>query len=243
MTEEQSLEQGSPGRELLSTASFLAQTRLFGTLPLNELMILAANVGLYSCPDGHIIFRRDDPGDVLYIIKSGSVRIVLPVRGGRDTTLAVLNSGDLFGELSILDGRPRTATAQATAPTEALTIHRENFFIFLRRQPEAAIRILGVLASRLRRTDELLGEALFQDVPSRLAKRLLDLADAGSVHTEAGVEIVEQVTLRDMASLLGTTASTLQRYLRVLQAKGLVHFSRGKVVLLEPDALRRLAEE
>lgn len=237
------MEEISGGAGLLSIASFLAQTRLFGSLPLNELMILAANTGTYNCPAGHIIFRRDDPGDVLYVIKSGSVRIVLPLKGGREITLTVLNPGDLFGELSILDGRPRTAAAEAVKPTEALTIQREEFFAFLRRQPEAAIRIMGVLASRLRRTDELLGDALFQDMPSRLAKRLLELAEAGSSRTEDGLEILGPVTMQDIASFMGTTVSSLQRYTRAFQAKGLARFSRGKVVLLDTDGLSRLVEE
>ncbi len=142
-----------------------------------------------------------------------------------------------------MDGRPRSATAITLEPTEALAVTRDGFLGFLRRQPEAAIRILGVLAARLRRTDELLGDALFRDVPSRLAQRLLTLAAVRGLQTDAGVEISGPQTLSDMASLVGTTQATLRRYVRILEANGLIHFGRDKVIIFQPEALKRLAEE
>ncbi|MBM2827103.1 MAG: Catabolite activator [Dehalococcoidia bacterium] len=157
------MEDTSASRDLVAIASFLAQTRLFSNIPLSELMILAASAGVYICPAGEVIFRQGDPGGVMYLIKSGTVRIVLPIRDEVESTLLVLNPGDLFGELSLFDGGDRTATAVAQEPVESITITREDMFAFLRRRPDAAIRILGVMAARLRRTDEILGDALFRN--------------------------------------------------------------------------------
>ena len=151
--------------DIFSIASFLAQTRLLGALSFNELLILAANFSTYSCTMGDTIFNKGDEGDSLYLLKSGAVRIVLPLEGRKDTTLTIIYPGDLFGELAVLDGRPRSATAVAVETLEAFTLKREHFLTFLRKQPDAAIRILGVLAARLRRTDELLGESISVDVP------------------------------------------------------------------------------
>lgn len=124
------LEERSSSRDLVTIASFLAQTRLFSILPFSELMILAASTSPCSWPEKHVIFRKDDPGDMLYVLKTGTVEVVLPVGKGHDARISILNPGDLLGELSLLDGRPRTATAITLEPVEALTVTREGFFCF-----------------------------------------------------------------------------------------------------------------
>lgn len=139
---------------LVSTASFLAQTRLFGALSFNNLMILAAGAGHYQCPDGQVIFRKGDDGDTVYVIESGSVQVFLPQEDGPDIPLATLRPGTIFGELALFDTGPRSATVVAAEPLEAVIIRRSDFLAFLRKQPDAAIRILAVLAGRLRSTHE-----------------------------------------------------------------------------------------
>lgn len=119
-------------------------------------MILAAGAGHYQCPDGQVIFRKGDDGDTVYVIESGSVHVFLPQEDGPDIPLATLHPGDIFGELALFDTGPRSATAVAAEPLEAVIIRRSDFLTFLRKQPDAAIRILAVLAGRLRNTDEFL---------------------------------------------------------------------------------------
>ena len=142
--------------DLVGIANFLAQTRLLSTLAFNQLLFLAANVATYQCNAGDTIFRKDDEGSRLFIVRSGSVKI-----GLADTELATMYPGDIFGELSVLDGKPRSADAIALEPVQALVLERDQFVSFLRSHPDAAVRILEVVASRLRRTDKLLEEAVF----------------------------------------------------------------------------------
>ena len=148
-------------RDVVEAASFLAESRFLGILSFHELLMLAALTGSYACPAGTTIFRKGDEGDSIYVLREGSVRIILPLDTGWETELAIVRPGELFGELSLLDGKPRSASAVAVEDVVALTLGRQEFLGFLRKQPEAAIRMLAMLAGRLRRTDELLGDAVF----------------------------------------------------------------------------------
>lgn len=228
--------------DVVAVASFLAQTRLFGALSFNHLMILAAGTAVYRCPEGQVIFKKGEPGDTVYVVQTGAVRIFFPVEHGRDVTLAILYPGQVFGELSLLDGKSRSATAVAAAPLAAVTMPREHFLSLLRRRPEAAIRTLAVLAERLRRTDELLGEVVNLDVPTRLARRLLELAESAGRHADQGAAVTLDLTRQDLAGLVGTTSRTVDRYLKILTDQRILQVTRSKVVVLQPDSLKALAK-
>lgn len=204
-------------------------------------MMLASGAGHYQCPDGQVIFNKGEEGDVVYVIEKGSVQILLPQQSAEDIPLTTLYPGDIFGELALLDTGPRSATVVALEPVEAVMIRRNDFLAFLRKQPEAAIRILAVLAARLRRTDELLGQAASDDIPARLAKHLLTLAQPMDPSPQEGMAPPRVVSRRQLTRAMGGAKTSLDLYLRLLQDQGVLHCSRDRVVILRPEALEALA--
>lgn len=184
-----------------------------------------------------IIFQRDDPGDTLHIVQSGQVRIVLSSPEGDEILLALMQPGDFFGELSLLDGLPRSATAVANAHSVTLTLARTGFLRVVERSPQLAHQIILALSARLRRTDLLLGDSAFLDVGTRLAKRLLDLAhDQAEPGSSKGPRTI-RVTQSELAAMVGATRESVNRELHALEARGVIRVHRGRIVLQQPEAL------
>jgi len=164
----------------------------------------------------------------------------MPSAEGEEAILAILTGGDFFGELSILDGKPRSATAIAMEATTTYTIDRLDLLKALRAEPEMAMEILGTLSERLRRTNLLVEEAFFLDVRSRLARQLLDWAQTHGVETDQGVRIDVRMTQHDLASAIGATRESVNRHLGQLQDRGLISIAGHHIHLLDLDGLRRL---
>ena len=164
----------------------LHEVVLFAALPPNQLGELAQLVRRRSYQRGATIFHKGDPGTGLYLLTTGRVKVLVPSETGEEALLAVLESGDRFGELALFDGLPRSATVVAVEATEVLQLDRDDFLGFVEGHPEVASALLGVLSRRLRATDELLEDASFLDVPGRLAKRLLELAERQGKPTGQG---------------------------------------------------------
>lgn len=223
----------------MEDSTALMQVPLFASLRPGELTSLAGRIRRRHFPKGEVIFHRGDAGSVLYIIRSGQVKITLFSEQGQEAVLALLMPGDFFGELALFDGRPRSATAIAVEPTETIALHRDDFLEFIRRHPEVTINMFAVLSSRLRQTDELLEDTVFLDTPARLAKRLLELADTHGINTEKGTEINLRLTQQDLANLVGTTRETVNKELKAMRNRGLVAVERGRITILRPAALRR----
>lgn len=188
---------------------------------------------------GDIIFHRGDPGTMLYTITAGRVRIYSPSESGGEVVLTLLGAGEFFGELSLLDGQPRSASAQAVEDCEAVVLSRDDFLQFLSQHPEAAIALLAVLAKRLRRTDELVEDAAFLDVPGRLAKRLLELMETHGEPTLGGVLIRMRLTHAELAAMVGATRESVSKAMKRLSRAGLLATSGHRIVICAPDLLRR----
>jgi CRP-like cAMP-binding protein len=156
----------------LSAAAVLGRVPLFAGLSADELAGLATGLRARQYARGEVVFLAGDPGSSLCIVESGRVRLGFSSPDGRERSLALLGPGDFFGELALLDGRPRSADAVATEPSRLLLLPRESFLQSLRSHPELAITLLGVLSERLRRDAQLLQDAAFLDVPGRLAGTL-----------------------------------------------------------------------
>lgn len=150
-------------KNILAIASFLGQSRFFGVLSFDELRTLALSTEEYGCSEDAMIFRQDDPGDRLYLIRAGRVKIVRYDPDGAELRLATMNPGDVFGELSVVDGKPRSATAVAMEPVEGVTLTTDRFVDFLKARPEAALRMMRLLITRLRQTDDALQDATFAE--------------------------------------------------------------------------------
>lgn len=217
----------------------LRQVALFAELPEERLQQLAQMVRRRTYHRGETIFHKGDPGTGLYIITGGQVKVVLPSESGEEAVLAVLEANDFFGELALFDGLPRSATVVAVTNTEVLILHRDDFLGFVTRNPEAAIACFAALSRRLRATDELIEDAIFLDVPGRLAKRLLDLAERHGRRTERGLEIDLKLTQQDLAAMVGATRESVNKHLGWMRDHRLIQLDRQRIVLLRPDELRK----
>jgi len=191
---------------------------------------------------GDIIFQKDDPGHSLFIVARGSVRIYLPSAQGADLTLAVLGASQFFGDLSLLDGRPRSASAAALADTNVVILERGDFAALVRSRPEAAMSVLAVVARRLRETDEMASDLAFLDVGGRLAKKLLDLAATNGIRRTDGVLVDLLLTQEELANMIGVTRESVNRNLSLFRRIGLISKEGRRFVLRDPAGLRRRCE-
>jgi CRP/FNR family transcriptional regulator/CRP/FNR family cyclic AMP-dependent transcriptional regulator len=221
---------------LLRKVPFLA------ALPEGDLAALARSAVRRQFRRGELVFQKDDPGDCAYIIDEGAVRIYLPGLQGTDLTLAVLGPGDFFGDLSLLDGRPRSASAAAVSDTSLITIHRSDFIALLRSRPDAAMAVLAVVARRLRETDEMAAGLAGLDAGGRLAKKLLELASVHGAPSAEGVLLDLLLTQEDLATMIGATRESVNRALSQFRRQGIVGNKGRRLVLRDIPALRRRCE-
>ncbi len=219
--------------------SHLKQIPLFTSLTAEHLADLATKLGTRNYKAGETIFHKDDPGSVLYVIKGGQVKIATASAEGDEVILAILTDGDFFGELSLLDESPRSASAIAMAPTQAMVLQRKDFVDFLTRYPEIVGDILAALSRRLRGTDSLVEDVIFLDLPARLAKRLLQLANTHGIKTQEGLEINLKLTQQDIADLVGATRVAVNKQLRLYQKMGVINLSRNRIIITRPEDLQR----
>jgi CRP-like cAMP-binding protein len=186
-----------------------------------------------------VIFLRGDQGSHLYIVERGSVKIALSSAEGKEMILALLNRGDIFGEMTLLDDAPRSADAVAIEPCDVLLREREDFINFLAERPRASLSLMAALSRRLRATDELVEDAAFFDVPARLASVLLRLAQTSGQPGPWGTTIGRRLTQGDLAGMIGARRESVNKWLRFYERQGLIVSDRGIITVLQPEALRR----
>ena len=189
---------------------------------------------------GTPIFAKGDPGNGLMAVITGLVKISVPSTDGREVVLNIIQDGDVFGEIALLDGHPRTADATAMSDCELLVMERRDFIPFVREHPDVAVKFIEVLCARLRRTSEQVEDVLFLNLPGRLAKALLRLSQGnGSTATRRKVII----TQREISQIIGTSRESTNRLLREWERRKWVLLERGGIIVLAPDALAEVAAD
>jgi CRP/FNR family cyclic AMP-dependent transcriptional regulator len=213
---------------------------LLAKLPHDDLRQLAAIARVQNFRTNAVIFRQGEPGDSLHAIVEGSVRIEVVSPSGAETTMAILGPGECFGELAILDGRPRSANAVANQPTKTLVVTRQDFIRWLTDKPRSALLLLETLSLRLRSTNEAFVDLAFFDLAHRLARRLLRMAEPkdGNGLPREGSRI--DITQSSLASMLGVSRESVNKQLGVFAHKGWIRLGRGHIELAAPAALRSL---
>lgn len=191
---------------------------------------------------GDIVFQKDDPGQSLFIVEEGTVRIYMPGAQGTDLTLAVMGPGDFFGDMSLLDGRPRSASAAAVTDATLLSLERADFTNLLRARPDAALAVLAEITGRLRGSDQMASDLAFLDASGRLARKLLELAERHGVKRDGGVLLDVQLTQEDLANMIGVTRESVNRNLSMFRRLGLVASQGRKIILRDPEHLRTYCE-
>jgi CRP/FNR family cyclic AMP-dependent transcriptional regulator len=223
----------------MEETSFLAGVPLFASLNEAQLAELAGKLRARSYRAGEVIFHQEDPGVSLHIIKSGRVKITTTSPEGEEIVMAILDERDSFGEIALLDGKPRSANAVAMEATRTLTLDRGDFLDIMTRNPEMVSAVLAAVAAGWRRTSHLLEDAIFLDLPGRLAKRLLQLAEKHGIRTEMGIEIDLSLTQQDLAAAVGVSREALNKQLGLFQERGLVALAKKRITILRPDELKK----
>jgi CRP-like cAMP-binding protein len=216
---------------------------LFRDIPLlarltgPDLRALASRGRVRRYTSGTTIFREGDRGDSLHVVIDGSVRVTVVSARGEEATVALLGPGEFVGDLALLDGLPRSANAVASQPTKTLVVTRDDFRRWLTERPKASLALLEALSRRVRRTDEVLADLTFLDLPKRLAKRLLALTAERSVD---GAAAQLRVTQAELASMLGVSRESVNKQLNEFNRSGWVRLGRGSVTVLDQASLRAL---
>ena len=217
----------------------LLQTHyLFSKLSPKQIDRLAACIVGKSVLRGTSICAKGDPGSSLFVICRGTVKISVPSADGHDAVFNLIGKGDVFGEIALLDGRPRTADVVAITDCELFVIERRDFLPLVREEPEIALKMIEILCAKLRRTTEQAENLMFLHLPGRLAKALLRLSDGDDRSCERKVA----VTQKDLGNIIGMSRESTNRQLRIWEEQGWVRLERGGIVILSAKALERIAE-
>lgn len=219
--------------------SYLKQVSLFANLAdedIHELMNAAKRRAFRA---GEVIFHRDDPGQVLYMIKDGKVKICIISPDGQEISLAVFGKGECFGEFALLDGLPRSADAIALEKVECYTLQRSDFHNAIMKNPKIAIQVLEALTKRLRNTDNMVEDLIFLDVYGRVAKKLLELADAHGVKTDDGVRIDVRLTQQELASMVGASRESVNKVMGYFSEKDFISTDKHRITLHRIADLKR----
>jgi CRP/FNR family transcriptional regulator, cyclic AMP receptor protein len=212
---------------------------LFHGLPPAVIEDLAARARRRRFAAGEVIFHEGDPGRSLCVLDSGRIKITAASEQGQEALLAVVGPGEFFGELALFDDSPRSADAVAIESTQTLNLTREDFLKVLDQYPAVARHLLAVLARTIRRLTAELSDIVFLDVDSRIAKRLLDLAESHGQDTAEGRLIALALSQAEIGQMVGATRESVNQCLRRFQSAGLIKVARQKIVVLKPDALQR----
>ena len=220
----------------LTTHAVIEHNFLFHGSPSTTIDAVAALAHRQAFEKNTLIFNQGDDGDALYGVAAGQVRIFTADDKGHEVFLNVLGPGDTFGEIALLDGLPRTASAVTTTKTTLVVIPRRQFLAHLGREPELAVHLMQLLCGRLRWVSDLVEESAFLAGPARVAKRLGSLVDSyGRPAQEGGTEVV--MSQADLGRFLGISRQIINQYLREWCERGWVELKRGRIIIHDLEAL------
>ena len=188
---------------------------------------------------GQSLFKEGDDGDHLFIVSNGKVKLGTKSPDGRENLLMILGPGDMFGDLSLFDSGPRTASAVAVTDTKLLSLGQDKVIPWVKEHPEVSLHLLARLASRLRRTNEVVGDLVFSDVPGRVAKALIDLGVKFGEKREEGLFVNHDLTQEELAQLVGASRETVNKALADFAQRGWLRLEARSVMILDYERMLR----
>jgi len=221
--------------------ALLRSAPLFAGLDDEAWHALARRLRTRTLARGDHLFQEGDPGDALHVVADGKVKICRTAPDGRENVIAILGPGDLVGELSLFDSQPRGAAAIALVDCSLATLRESDFHDWLAECPAVATDLLRALATRLRQTNEAMADLVFTDVPGRIAKTLLNLAERFGEPDGEGTRVSHDLTQEELAQLIGASRETVNKALADFAARGWIRLDGKAVVLLDSDRLVRRA--
>jgi CRP/FNR family transcriptional regulator, cyclic AMP receptor protein len=219
----------------------LARVPLFAALDAESAATLEATMTRRTLARGHVVFREGDAGDRLFVILDGKVKISRAAPDGRENLLAVLGAAEMFGELSLFDPGPRTASVTTLTTSTLASLDHDDLRPLLIERPGVAVQLLKALAQRLRRTNVAMADLVFTDVPGRVAKALLDLAAKFGVPEGENTRVRHDLTQEERAQLVGASRETVNKALSEFAHRGWLQIDGRSVLIIDPDRLAKRA--
>ena len=217
----------------------LRRAQLFEALDDDSAAALEAGVTIVELARADRVFEEGASGNQLYVVLDGKIKLTRAAADGRENLLSVLGPGEMFGELSLFDPRPRTASAIAVTDSRLGALAHDDLRSWLTGRPDVALHLLQALAQRLRRANDVMADLVFTDVPGRVAKALLDLADRFGEVREDGLQVNHDLTQEELAQLVGASLETVNKALADFAARGWLQLTAKSVLLIEPERLRK----
>jgi CRP/FNR family transcriptional regulator, cyclic AMP receptor protein len=231
-------QESRPTRPSLDKVWLFRNHPVFGQLTPDQIERLCDHAQTRRVSRGTTIFKKGDPGNSLFAIALGTVKIDVPSAGGKDVVFGLLQEGEIVGEIALLDGQPRTADATAMTDCLLIVIDRRDFVPFLTARPEIGLKLIEVLCRRLRQTNQQIEDVMFLDFPARLAKTLLRLSQQAKPSAD-GRKVA--MTQSEIGGIVGLSRESTNRFLRAWAERGWVELRHGGIVVRAPDALAELA--
>jgi CRP/FNR family cyclic AMP-dependent transcriptional regulator len=219
----------------------LARSGIFQGVDPEAAEALAKEMEIVDARKGEILFNEGEPGDSLYIVLSGKLKIGRRAGDGRQNLIAVMGPSDMLGELSLFDPGPRTATATAVVDSRLARLRKQALRPWLSNRPEISEQLLRVLARRLRRTNDALADLIFTDVPGRVAKNLLQMAGRFGTRDGGVLRVTHDLTQEELAQLVGASRETVNKALADFASRGWLRLDGKSVIILDPERLARRA--
>lgn len=224
--------------------ALLEQAPLFSVLHPNDLKALAGKFHLVRYRRGEGIFREGEPAVRLFVIEVGRIKLSISSASGQEMLIAVLGRGQIFGELEVIDRGPRAMEARAMEDSRVYALDGDQFWTVMENRPALARRLLELMARRLRRADQTSQDLVFFDAPTRLARRLLELAEEHGAPVngvDEAVQITVKVTQEEIAQMIGVTRESANRLISSFAGRGWIDWNEGQPIILEPEAMIRRA--
>lgn len=200
---------------------------------------LRATMDTVRLPKGATLFSEGDEGHHLYVVVEGKLKLGTSSGDGRENLLSILGPGEMFGELSLFDAGPRTATATAVTDVRLLSLGHDQVIPWVTRHPQVALDLLERLAQRLRRTNEVVGDLVFSDVPGRVAKALMDLGDRFGKETSEGLYVHHDLTQEELAQLVGASRETVNKALADFASRNWIRLDGRAVLIIDVERLNK----
>jgi len=232
---------GVPVRKGNSLNAVLARTAIFQDVDADAMSALESELEWLTFRRNHIVFSEGEPGDRLYVLVEGKVKVGRRSVDGRESLIAVMGPGETFGELALFDPGPRTATVTTLTQVRVAAVARQALSGWITERPEIAGQLLRVLARRLRRTNDDVCDMIFTDVPGRVAKQLLDLAKRFGRAEDEVLRVDHELTQLELAQLVGSSRETINKALSEFANRGWIRQQGKTVYVLEPAKLARRA--
>ena len=216
---------------------YLKQIKLFADLSDEDMKTMEAMTKMESVRKRQIVYIPGDPCNSVYILKEGRIKISRLMEDGRELTLVILEPGEIFGEIDVLENTSRDTMAAAMDDCNICVMRKEDFERFLRMKPDIPIKLTKLIGLRLKKIENRIENLLYKDVPSRLARILLDLGDATGFNDNMGVRLNARLTHQELANLIASTRETVSLTLGEFRDKGLIEFDRKEIIIRNKNGL------